>query len=141
MNEDLKITVYQRVVNNVDSAEKDAVKKNACVLYAKKFANGMKEIHFYSSDFMGDGEDLFQMDYNVEYTNGEFKNGNCMVDTKDVLSAFGFTNFEELKVYLGKKYNDDEKAWQRIVKEMEDKGLSPNVDENEGGPNFMTNMF
>ena len=41
----------------------EAVKKSACVLYAKKFANGMKEVHFYYSDFMGDGEDLFQMDY------------------------------------------------------------------------------
>lgn len=63
-----------------------------------------------------------------------------MVDTKDVLSAFGFADYEELKTYLAKKYNDDENAWQKIVKEMEDKGLSPNVDESEGGPDFMTNM-
>lgn len=102
MDEDLKIDVYQRVVNGVDYNEKEAVKKTACVLYAKKFANSMKEIHFYSSDFMGDGEDLFQMDYNVEYSNGEFQNGNCMVDTKDVLSAFGFADYEELKTYLAK---------------------------------------
>ncbi len=65
MNEDLKIDVYQRLVNSTEYSEKEAVKKTACVLYAKKFANGMKEVHFYSSDFMGDGEDLFQMDYNM----------------------------------------------------------------------------
>ena len=141
MNEDLKIYIYQRVVNGVDYNEKEVVKNTTCVLYAKKFANCMREIHFYSSDFMGDGEDLFQMDYNVEYSNGEFQNGNCMVDTKDILSAFDFADYEELKNYLAGKYNDDEKAWQKIVKEMEDKGLSPNVDESEGGPNFMTNML
>ena len=141
MNEDLKVDVFQRVINGVDYNEKEAVRKTACVLYAKKFANGMREIHFYSSDFMGDGEDLFQMDYNVEYSNGEFRNGNCMVDTKNILSAFGFADYEELKTYFAEKYNDDEKAWQKIVKEMEDKGLSPSVDENEEDTNFMMNIL
>ena len=140
MNEDLKIAVYKRVVNGVDSSEKEAVKKTACVLYAKKFANGMKEIHFYSPDFMGDGEDLFQMDYNIEYTNGNFQNGNCMIDTKEVVAALGFADYEELKTYLANKYNDDEKGWQKIVEEMQAKDLSPNVDESEGGDNFMTNI-
>ena len=141
MNEDLKIAVYKQVVNGVDPVEKEAVKKTACVLYAKKFANGMKEIHFYSSDFMGDGEDIFQMDYNVEYTNGEFKNGNCMIDTKEVIDALCFADYDELKTYLAKKYNDDEKAWQKIVEEMKEKGLSPSVDESEGEDNFTTNIF
>lgn len=141
MNEDLKIDVYHRVVNGVEFSEKEAVKKSACVLYAKMFANGMKEIHFYSSDFMGDGEDLFQMDYNIEYTNGDFQNGNCMIDTKDVIAAFGFANYDELKSYLGNKYNEDEKAWQKIVDEMQQKGLSPSVDESEGDESFRTNML
>lgn len=139
MNDELKIYVYQRLINKTDFDEKKAVKKTACVLYAKKFANGMKEIYFYSSDFMGDGEDLFQMDYNITYTNGEFQNGNCMVDTKDIITAFGYTNYDELKAYLAGKYSDDEKAWQKIVKEIKEKGLNPNIDENEGGPNFMSN--
>ena len=91
------------------------MKKTACVLYAKKFANGMKEIHFYSSDFMGDGEDLFQMDYNIEYTNGDIQNGNCMIDTKEVLQAYGFKDYKALKTYFADKYYDDEKAWQKIV--------------------------
>ena len=43
MNEDLKIDIYQRVVNDVDYSEKEAVKKTVCVLYAKKFANGMRK--------------------------------------------------------------------------------------------------
>ena len=141
MNEDLKIDVYQRLVNSTEYSEKEAVKKTACVLYAKKFSNGLREIHFYSSDFMGDGEDLFQMDYNIEYTNGDFQNGNCMIDTTEVLHTYGFKDYEALKNYFAGKYNDDEKAWQKIVKEMQDKGLSPSVDESEGGDNFMTNIL
>jgi len=57
------------------------------------------------------------------------------------LSAFGFADYEKLKAYLAEKYNDDEKAWQKIVKEMKDNGLSPSVDESEGGPDYMTNMI
>lgn len=140
MNEDFKIDIYQRVVNGVDYSEKEAVKKTACILYASKFANGSKEIHFYSSDFMNEGEDLFQFEYNIEYTNGDFQHGDGMIDTKEVLEAFGFADYSELKTYLTEKFNDDEKAWHKIVKELEDKGLSPNVDENEGGSNFMTNF-
>lgn len=140
MNEDLKIAIYQRVVNGADSFEKESVKKTVCILYASQFANGMKEIHFYSSDFMQDGEDSFQFEYNIEYTNGDFLHGDGMIDTKEVIDAFGFTDYAELRDYFSDKYKDDGKAWHKMVKEMKDKGLSPNVDENEGGRNYMTNI-
>lgn len=141
MNEDLKIDVYKRIVNGVDYSEKETVKNTACVLYAKKFANGMREVHFYSSGFMGNGRDQLQIDYNIDYTNGDFQNGSCMIDTKEVIEAFGFTDYKALKTYFANKYNDDEKAWQKIVKEMEDKGLSPSIDESEGGDTIMTNIL
>ena len=140
MNEDLKIEVYRRVVNNADCDE-ETVKKNVCILFAKKYANCMKEVYFYSSDFMGDGEDVFQLDYNIEYTNGEIRSGNCMIDTKEILPAFGFANYDELKKYLAEKYVDDEDAFRKIVQEMVGKGLEPGVDEQVGEPGFMTNMF
>lgn len=140
MNEDLKIDVYQRLVNEVDSSEKESVKKTAVVLLAKKFANGIKEVYFFSSDFMDDGEDMFQMDYNIEYTNGDFHSGNCMINVDEVVSAFGFANYDALRAYFADKYSDDENAWQKIIKEMQDKGLSPDVDESEGGNNFITNI-
>ena len=141
MNENLKIDVYQRVVNGAD-CDVETVKKNTCVLFANKFANGKKDIYFYSSDFMCDAEDVFQLEYYIEYTNGEIKSGNCMIDTKEILSAFGFANYEELKKYFVEKYDDDdENAWKSIINEMKGKGLSPGVDEQEGGPSFMTNMF
>lgn len=140
MNEDLKIDVFKRVVNSAD-CDRETVKKNTCILFAKKYANCMKDIYFYSSDFMGDGEDVFQLDYNIKYTNGEFKYGNCLIDTKEILSAFNFANYEELKNYFTNKFVDDEKAWQKIIQEMEGKGLSPGVDEQVGGSDYMTNMF
>ncbi len=64
-----------------------------------------------------------------------------MIDTKDVITAFGFTDYKELKTYFAERYKDDIKAWHKIVKEMEEKGLSPSVDESEGDYSFGTNML
>lgn len=140
MDENLKLDVQKHLINEVDPSERLAVKNTFCVLFAKKYANSMKEIHFFSSDCMGDDEDYFQMDYNVEYTNGEHQNRNCMIETKDVLLALGFANYEALRDYFIEKYNDNENAWDLIVKEMKEKGLSPDVDKNEGNSYFMTDM-
>ena len=140
MNEDLMIAAYKRILDGVDYSEKEAVKKTICILYANKFSNGSKEIHFYSSDFMNDGEDLFQFEYNIEYSNGDFQHGDGLIDTKDVLETFGFADYSELKTYFSEKYKNDENAWHKIVKELKDKGLSPNIDEDEGGNDFMTNF-
>lgn len=132
MNEDLKIDVYQHVVNNIRDAEKEAVKKTVCVLYAEKFDNGTKEIYFYSSDFMDDGEDSFQMDYNIEYDNGKSLHGDCMVNSEELIAAFGFNDYEELKAYFAEKYTDDENAWEKIIEEIKGKGLCANEYEDEG---------
>lgn len=110
-------------------------------LVAKQFANGTKDVHFYSSDFMHDGIDLFQLEYNIEYDNGEFKHGDCSLDTDKVLNSFGFTEFQSFKDYLVNKYNNDDDAWKKIVAEMEAKGLKPMPDESVGGTDFMTNIF
>ena len=140
MNEDIKIDVYQNLISGKDDFEKEAVKKTACILFADIIDNGTKEIYFYSSDFMNDGIDMFQFEYNVNYDSGEFREGNGFVDTQEILDAFGFTNYDELKAYVANKYNDDEDAWQKIVEELEAKGLNPNVEESEGDSNFMMNF-
>jgi len=132
MKEELKNNVCKRVINEVEDSEKEAVKQTICVLCAMKFANGAKEIYFYSSDFMNEGIDLFQLEYNVEYANGEFQNGSCMIDTKEIISSFDFVDYGELKAYFVNKYNNDTNAWQKIVQELKDKGLSPSIDESEG---------
>lgn len=141
MNEDLKIDIYKNIIQKTDSFEKKAVKETICIIFAKKYANCIKEVHFYSSDLLGDNIDVFQLDYNIYYSNGEFRNGNCMVDTKDVISAFGFIKYEELKKYLSDKYLDNENAWKEIIQEFKGKGLSTNVDESQGGDGYFTNIF
>jgi len=134
MNEDLKKEVYQRVSDYVEDP------KNVSILLAKRFANTIKEIYFYSSDYLGEGKEFFHVEYNMEYNNGEFQGGDCSIDTNDVLTAFGFNNYEELKSYLLNKYTDDNNAWRNIIHEMQEKGLSPLVDEDEGDSNYMTNI-
>ena len=132
MNEDLKISTYERVLKGVEDSEKDAVKATIGVMYADKIAEGLMEIYFYSSDFMDEGEDTFQVEYNFEYGNGDVRQGNAMIDTKDVLAAYDFADYGELKTYFSNKYNDDENAWHKIIQEMQEKGLNPSIDESEG---------
>ena len=71
----------------------------------------------------------------MEYNNGDIQDGNCSIDADDVLTAFGFKDYEELKSYFLNKYTDDNNAWRNNINEMQEKGLSPMVDENEGGYN------
>ena len=130
MNEDLKKNIYQRVLDYVEDP-----KKNVGILLAKRFANATKEIYFYSSDYLGEGKEIFHVEYNMEYNNGDIQDGNCSIDTDDVLTAFGFKDYEELKSYFLNNYTDDNNAWRNIINEMQEKGLSPMVDENEGGYN------
>lgn len=50
---------------------------------------------------------------------------------EDTLASYGFGSYDEQKKYFEGKYKDDEKAFQKIVQELDDKGLDPNVDETE----------
>ncbi len=140
MNEDLKIDLYKRLVNQADPSEKGAIKETICILSAKKCSNCLKETYFYSSDMANEGFDDFQLEYNVEYSNGDFQYGSCEIATEEVLEAFGFNSYNDLKKYFSDKYIDKDDAWRAIVQEMREKGLEPLVDEGEGDDNFMTNF-
>ena len=50
---------------------------------------------------------------------------------KEVLKAYSFSDFESLKNYYYKKYNNDRQVWKKIVEELRQKNLNPTVDENE----------
>lgn len=141
MNDDLKISFYQKIIRSANPDEEEAIKKTACVLFAKKCANCKKEIHFYSSDLLGDGIDTFLLEYNRYYSNGEFQHGDSLLDTDEIIKAYGFKSYDELKEYLSQKYVDDENAWSAIIKEFEDKGLKLNVDETEGEDGYSTNII
>jgi hypothetical protein len=140
MNEDLKIDLYKKLINQADSYEKEAIKNTVCILLVKKCSNCIKEIYFYSSDLCNEGIDDFQLEYNIEFSNGEFNGGSCLIDTKEVMEAFGFETYDDLKTYFSQKYSDRDDAWEAIIEEMRAKGLDPSVDENEGEYDFMTNL-
>ena len=140
MKEDLKIFAYEHIISNADSEEQQAIKKTCCILYVNKFANGIKYIYFYSSDLFGFGEEDFQLEYDIEYSNGDFQHGDAIISTKELIDAFGFEDYNSLKLYFANKYVDDINAWRKIIMEIQGKGLSPNIDENEGGNNYMTNL-
>ena len=140
MKEDLKIFAYEHIISNADSEEQQAIKKTCCILYVNKFANGIKYIYFYSSDLLGFGEEDFQLEYDIEYSNGDFQHGYAIISTKELIDAFGFEDYNSLKLYFANKYVDDINAWRKIIMEIQGKGLSPNIDENEGGNNYMTNL-
>ncbi len=44
-----------------------------------------------------------------------------MIDTKEVLQTYGFEDYEALKTYFAGKYNDDEKAWQKLSRKCKTK--------------------
>ena len=140
MKEDLKIFAYEHIISNADSEEQQAIKKTCCILYVNKFANGIKYIYFYSSDLLGFGEEDFQLEYDIEYSNGDFQHGDAIISTKELIDAFGFEDYNSLKLYFANKYVDDINAWRKIIMEIQGKGLSPNIDENEVGNNYMTNL-
>ncbi len=140
MKEDLKIFVYERIIDNADSEEQQAIKKTCCILYVNKFANGIKYIYFYSSDLLGVGEEDFQLEYDIEYSNGDSQHGDAIINTKDLIDAFGFEDYNSLKLYFANKYVDDMNAWRKIIMEIQGKGLSPSIEENEGNNNYITNL-
>ena len=140
MNEDLKIDLYERLVNQAEPSEKGAIKETICILLAKECANCFKDTYFYSSDLINEGFDDFQLESNVEYSNGDFLCRSCIIPTEEVLDAFGFGSYNDLKKYLSDKYIDKDDAWSAIVQEMKDKGLEPSIDEDEGNGDIMTNF-
>ena len=65
------------------------------------------------------------------YSNGEGQHGNAMVDFNELLKAYHINSFEELINDFKSRYENDEKSWTKIIKEMKAKGLDVNDDEDE----------
>lgn len=129
--EDLKNDFCKRLTENTsDSKDKQTIKESLCFLYANEFANGCKVVYIYISD-IDDNEVQFNVEYNLSYSIGEEHDGYCFLDMKEVLKAYGFSDFESLKNYYYKKYNNDRQVWKKIVEELRQKNLNPTVDENE----------
>lgn len=109
------------------------------VLFNQKLNDSEKGIYIYLQDICGDGELYFNVEYNVEYSNGSSVNGNANTSISNVLNAYGFENYEKLSEYLINKYGNSTTSFNKIVKEMQNKGITLHVDESEThqGPNFI----
>lgn len=117
---------------------------NKCFLFKKEYVNRAKSVVIYTEDLENNGNLVFNVDYDIQYSNGEGQHGNAMVDLEDVLKAYNLRTFNEVVENLKARYENDEKAWQKNVSEMKGKGLDVCDDENESCENengfYMTNL-
>ena len=139
MGNNIKDFVRQSIISHFDVIDGEK-EETVCVLYAQRFANCTKETYFYLSNLMNDEEEFFEMQHNVNYDNEESLEKSCWINAEETFAAFGFSNYEEFKNYLVEKYNDDPMAWYNIIKEMESKGVYPQIDESVSDGNILTNM-
>lgn len=103
----------------------------AYLLLDKQYSNCTKRVAIYSEKLEDIDGELFNIDYDIEYVNGEGQQGNAFVSLEDTLASYGFASEDDLKSYYMEKYEGDEKGFHKIVQELEERGLEPNVEETE----------
>jgi|GEM_PF-6575788 hypothetical protein len=111
-----------------DSLERDS----KVIIFSEKKGNSHKSVYFYLEDICGDGIISFNIDYEINNVNGTFENGNGFVDLDNVLKAYKFKDYNELKSYLVGKFESDTNAFYSIIADMKSKGITLNVDESKG---------
>ena len=102
------------------------------VIYSEKTENYTKDVFIYLQDLNGDGEIFFNVDYEVEYNDGLFENGNGMENLDLILGAYGFDDYNKLSAYFRYKYEKDSNAFDKIIDDIKSKGINLSVDESEG---------
>lgn len=131
MNIKLKESFYKRIIKSDSFGEKNEINSSLTIIFAEKYANCEKYIWFYISDFMDEGELMLQVEYEINYSNGDSQFGDYFIELEDVLNTFGYKTYKQLQLNLERKYKDDNKAWYNILSELKSLGLEPNVDESE----------
>ncbi len=86
------------------------------VLFNQKLNDSEKGIYIYLQDICGDGELYFNVEYNVEYSNGSSVNGNANTSISNVLNAYGFENYEKLSEYLINKYGNSTTSFNTMIR-------------------------
>lgn len=102
------------------------------IVFSEKEGNSHKSVYFYLEDICDDGIISFNIDYEINNENGTFENGNGFEDLDNVLKAYNFKDYNELKSYLVGKFESDKNAFYNIIADMKSKGITLNVDESEG---------
>lgn len=112
--------------------------------FDKKYANRTKEVYSYLDIIQSENEMYLHLICEIEYSNGQGERKSTSLDFHEILKAYELDNYEQLTSLWTKKYNGEEKAFEKIVKEMESKGLDAYVDEDESFSDangfYMTNI-
>ena len=113
--------------------EKDTLEYDTkVVIFSKKTKKYTKEVYIYLQDLNEDGEIFFNVDYEMEYEDGSFKNGNGMENLDTILDAYGFVDFNKLAAYFRYMFEKDKDAFYKIIEDVKSKGVRLSVDESEG---------
>ena len=113
--------------NNI-SLERDS----KVIVFSEEKGNSHKSVYFYLEDICDDGIISFNIDYEINNGNGTFENGNGFENLDNVLKAYSFNDYNELRSYLIGKFGSDQNAFYNIIADMKSKGITLNVDESEG---------
>lgn len=113
--------------------EKGSMEANTKVTLYRKENNKMTtETYIYLQDLNDDGEIFFNVDYETEYPDGSFENGNGMENLNMILNAYGFEDYKKLSSYFRYMYENDSDAFHKVINDINSKGITLSVDESEG---------
>ncbi len=102
------------------------------VIFYDEQSDKTSEVFIYLQDLNEDGEIFFNIDYQTNYLNGTFENGNGFVELNKITEAYGFDDYNELSSYFCYTYENDKDSFKKIVKDIQQKGIKLNLDECQG---------
>lgn len=111
----------------------DIEKETKLVLFSNKEDDKTSEVFIYLQDDIGDdGELFFNVDYEIHHIDGSFENGNGFVELDEILAAYGFEDYKKLSAYFRYMFEHDSDAFNKVIADIESKGVKISVDESEG---------
>lgn len=102
------------------------------IIFSETKNDQSTEVYIYLQDLNDDGEIFFNVDYDIEHNDGSFQNGNGMENLDMILKAYGFEDYIKLSSYFRYMYDNDSKAFYKIIEDIKSKGVQLSVDESEG---------
>lgn len=102
------------------------------VLFSESQSNKTTKVFIYLQDLNEDGKLFFNIDYEIQHKDGSFENGNGFVKLDVILAAYGFEDYKKLSAYFRYKFEHDSDAFNKVIADIESKGVNISVDESKG---------
>lgn len=119
----------------MENYEEDSIgSRRNVTLFKKNDAFSRTEIFIYLEEDDEYDEIVFNVEYSTEYKDGTFNYGNGFGRLDEILKSYQFNDPEQILLYFKQRYDNDEKAFKKIVEDIKNKGINLSVDEAEGGP-------